>query len=187
MTATAAEAPVCAREHNYTVEDAGSVLYCDTSPDGALAALAHADGEGSVVAEHESDVPDSNGPGAAYCPAESERIKAVAAAMGKPPRRPRELTPADVTARFPSFRSGRLENWAAKSRDGVWDYERMEDTGTLWDVTHRPSGLSAAYYGTLTAAREATANGSALACVERLLAHQRGEHEAGRDPACRGC
>ena len=103
-------------------------------------------------------------------------------------RRPRRvLTPADVTARFPSFRSGRREAWSAASRDGVWTYERIEDTGTPWDVTHIPTGISAGWYGTLTAARAATADGSALAAVERAQAHERGEHEAGRDIRCVRC
>jgi hypothetical protein len=102
-------------------------------------------------------------------------------------RKPRrELTPVNVTARFPSFRAGRLENWAAESRDGVWKYERMEDTGTLWAVLHVPTGTEGNWYGTLTAAREATADGSALAYVERLLAHERGEH-AERDTFCGRC
>ena len=103
-------------------------------------------------------------------------------------RRPRrDLTPVDITARYPSFRSGQLQSWSAKSRDGVWDYERMEDVGTLWDVTHLPTGLPAGFYGTLGAAREATANGSALAYVETIQAHERGEHEAERQIRCGRC
>ena len=103
-------------------------------------------------------------------------------------RRPRRvLTPADVTARFPSFSGRRLENWSAESRDGVWKYERIEDTGTLWTVLHVPTGTEGAYYGTLTAARAATANGSALADINLRLAHGRGEHEAERDPMCGRC
>ncbi len=103
-------------------------------------------------------------------------------------RKPRRtLTPADVTARFPSFRGGRLENWAAASRDGVWKYERIEDTGTPWAVIHVPTGTEGNWYGTYTAARAATADGSALAYVERLLAHDRGEHKAERNTRCPRC
>ena len=103
-------------------------------------------------------------------------------------RRPRRtLTPVTITARFPSFRTGRLETWSAKSQDGVWTYERIEDTGSPWEATHVPTGIATDWYGTLSAARAATADGSALACVERQLAHQRGEHEAGRDPFCGRC
>jgi hypothetical protein len=102
-------------------------------------------------------------------------------------RKPRrELTPVTVTERYPSFRSGRVENWAAVSADGVWKYARLEVSGTPWSVLHVPSGTEGNWHGTLTAAREATANGSALAYVERLLAHDRGEH-AERDSFCGRC
>jgi len=108
----------------------------------------------------------------------------VSATKTRKPRR--ELTPVDITARFPSFRSGRLENWAASSRDGEWKYERIEDTGTPWAVIHVPTGTEGPWYGTLTAARASTADGSALVDVERRLAHERGEH-AERDPRCGRC
>jgi hypothetical protein len=99
----------------------------------------------------------------------------------------RELTPADVTKRFPSFRSGRAEAWEAVSRDGVWAYSRLEIAGTPWEIRHLPTGTPGPWAGTLTAAREMTANGSALADVERRLAHDRGEHETERDPRCGRC
>jgi|HubBroStandDraft_6_1064221.scaffolds.fasta_scaffold66720_5 hypothetical protein len=99
----------------------------------------------------------------------------------------RELTPADVTKRFPAFRSGRLEAWQAVSRDGVWRYDRLEISGTPWMVVHLPTETEGDWYGTLTAAREATANGSALAGIERRLAHGRGEHAAERDTFCGRC
>ena len=99
--------------------------------------------------------------------------------MAAKPRR--ELTPADVTRRYPSFRSGRTENWEARSRDGVWMYRRLEISGTPWEVEHVPTGTTGNWYGTYTAARAATADGSALACVERIQAHERGEHKAERD------
>lgn len=80
------------------------------------------------------------------------------------------LTPADVTKRFPSFRSGRLEAWEAVSRDGVWRYDRLEGVpGTPWLVVHLPTGTEGNWHGTLTAARRATADGSALADIERRL------------------
>jgi len=107
---------------------------------------------------------------------------------GRRTTRPRRvLTPANVTARFPSFRSGRLENWAAASRDGVWKYERLEISGTPWAVIHVPTGTEGNWYGTLAAARAATADGSALEYVERVQAHERGEHKAERNPFCGRC
>ena len=103
-------------------------------------------------------------------------------------RKPRRiLTPADVTRRYPAFRLGRLEAWAAVSRDGVWEYERLESSGTPWEVTPFRSGASGGWYGTLTPARAATADGSALAYVERIQAHDRGEHAAERDIRCGRC
>jgi hypothetical protein len=103
-------------------------------------------------------------------------------------RRPRrDLTPVDITARFPSFNGGRLETWSAVSRDGMFKYERIEDTGTPWIWIHVPTGTDGPYYGTLPAARAATADGSALAYVQRILAHQRGEHEAERNVSCGRC
>lgn len=99
----------------------------------------------------------------------------------------RTLTPVDITARFPSFNGGRLETWSAVSRDGAWKYERIEDAGTPWAVVHVPTGIGADWYGTLTAAREATANGAALAAVERTQAHERGEHKETRDTFCVRC
>ena len=99
----------------------------------------------------------------------------------------RTLTPADVTKRFPSFRSGRLEAWAAESRDGIWRYARLEISGTPWVAIHLPTETEGRWYGTLTDARAATADGSALAYIERLLAHDRGEHAAQRDPCCGRC
>jgi hypothetical protein len=102
-------------------------------------------------------------------------------------RPPRVLTPATVTRRFPTGRSGRLEDWEAVSDDGIWCYERIEITGTPWQANHLPSDTAGPWYGTKDDARAATADGTALAAVERILAHARGEHGAARDPACVRC
>lgn len=103
------------------------------------------------------------------------------------PKPHRNLTPADVTRSFPAFRSGRVEAWEAKSRDGVWEYRRLEISGTQWEVLHLPSGTAGDWYGTLTAARKATADGSALLYVERVQAHELGEHDAERNSRCGRC
>jgi hypothetical protein len=99
----------------------------------------------------------------------------------------RTLTPVTITSRYPSFNGGRLENWSAVSADGVWKFERMEMSGTPWTVEHVPSEIEAGWYGSLPAARAATADGSALASVERIQAHQRGEHDGQRDMRCLRC
>jgi hypothetical protein len=93
----------------------------------------------------------------------------------------RVLTPVTVTARYRSFRSGRLENWAAVSDDGMWEYKRLEISGTPWAVVHVPTGLEAGWCGTLTAARGMTADGAALAAVEQQMAQLRGEHATERN------
>ena len=98
----------------------------------------------------------------------------------------RTMTPVNITQRYPNWRGTRLENWAAESVDGEWKYERIEDTGTPWDVVHVPSGLSAGWWSSLPKARAATADGTAMAAVERLQAHDRGEH-AERVPMCGRC
>jgi hypothetical protein len=102
-------------------------------------------------------------------------------------RPPRTLTPATVTRRYPAFRSSRLENWEAASDDGLWLYKRLEMSGTPWSVIHVPTGIEGRWCGTLDDAREATADGSALADVERLQAHDRGDHKETRDPRCIRC
>jgi len=107
------------------------------------------------------------------------------AARTRKPRR--TLTPVTVTASYPSFRAGRVEAWSAVSDDGVWAYERLEMSGTPWSILHKPTGIEVGTWaGTLSEAREMTANGSALADVELQTAHQRGEH-AERDPGCVKC
>lgn len=81
-------------------------------------------------------------------------------------RRPRRtLTPVTITARFPSFRSGTLENWGAQTKDGIWDFEREEDVRTDWLIYHRPSVADKSWTmpvmicGTLRACRIAVTEG----------------------------
>lgn len=99
----------------------------------------------------------------------------------------RTLTPVDVTRRYRSFSSGQMEDWQAVSRDGVWRYDRLEIARTPWMAVHLPTSTEGDWYSSLTTARAATANGSALLFVEAILAHERGEHDAQRDPACVRC
>lgn len=103
-------------------------------------------------------------------------------------RKPRRtLTPVTITSSYPSLRADRVEAWSAVSDDGVWAFERLEMSGSPWSIAHKPSGIEVGTWaGTLSEAREMTANGSALADVELQTAHQRGEH-AQRSPACVKC
>jgi len=110
------------------------------------------------------------------------------AATTRTPKPRRTLTPVTAPTRYPSIRTGRLEDWSAVSDDGVWAFERLEVTRTPWSIVHKPSGIEVGVWaGTLSEAREMTANGDALADVELQLAHQRGEHDAKRNTGCVRC
>lgn len=76
-------------------------------------------------------------------------------------------TPITVTSKARSTRTGRIEIWSAVSTDGTWTYERDEDTGTLWAVTHVPTGRWL-YASSLPKARVSTASGSALRYLDSL-------------------
>lgn len=108
-------------------------------------------------------------------------------ATTRTPKPRRTLTPVTGITRYPSLRSGRPEAWSAVSADGVWKFERLEEVRTPWSILHVPSGIEVgSWAGTLSEAREMTANGSALADVELQMAHRRGEHVQ-RDPGCVMC
>jgi len=46
-----------------------------------------------------------------------------------------DLDPAGFT-KYQNLRTGRMEKWAASSKDGKWSFHRLEMTGTPWEVTH---------------------------------------------------
>jgi hypothetical protein len=89
----------------------------------------------------------------------------------RPPRAPRaggRMTPITgkvmrETFRAPVSRPGdgdtRPELWQAGSVDGLWTYERLDDTSTPWRVMYVPTGQTVDGYGTISAARRATAGG----------------------------
>ena len=57
----------------------------------------------------------------------------------------------------------RRECWSARSLAGIWGYERCEGGGTMWFLIHLPTGwVITGGYGTLTDARTAVADASAL-------------------------
>lgn len=93
------------------------------------------------------------------------------AAFTRPARATTPMTPVTKTMRTtfigdPASGRTRRECWGAKSTDGVWQYERMEDEGTTWYVTHLPTGYCGdTPYGTLASARRATRSGTALQCM----------------------
>ncbi len=68
------------------------------------------------------------------------------------------MTPLAKTGRTVCRNHGRQGSqlWAAKSVDGRWSYQRLEDVGTPWIVLDA-DGADWAWFGTLASARRATA------------------------------
>lgn len=105
------------------------------------------------------------------------------------------LVPVVKTQFYPRItRSGltRPECWEARTEDDLWQFEREDSPGTPWLVYSLPRiaddsyALPVAVLSSLRACRACVASGQAQADLDRLLAHERGEH-AERDPSCRRC
>ena len=80
------------------------------------------------------------------------------------------------------------ECWGAKTPDGEWGMDRLEDRATSWEVVHNPtSTVVADFMGSLTQCRRYVGSGAAREDLERLQAHERGEHENQRDRECERC
>jgi hypothetical protein len=78
--------------------------------------------------------------------------------------------------------------WLRETADGEWLLERSEDDRTTWLVAHMPERVIVAdYMASLTECRAYVASGEAQADLERILAHERGEHEAERSTSCVKC
>ena len=65
------------------------------------------------------------------------------------------MVPIDKTTevRYGNFNRPGAELWKVASADGVWVFERIEITGTPWDVYHVESGRCVGMFGTISAAR----------------------------------
>jgi hypothetical protein len=79
------------------------------------------------------------------------------------------------------------ECWGAETLDGIWAFEREESPGTPWLICHRESGIVAGQCSALRGCRAFVAAGHAEAALERLQAHDRGDHAAARDSWCVRC
>jgi len=101
------------------------------------------------------------------------------------------LAPVEATRFLPRrTRSGhtRPEVWGAKTTDGTWAFDREDEPGTPWTVTHLPTmTVVDCYVSTLTDCRAYVASGQAEADLELLQAHGLGEHGKQRNPACGRC
>ena len=81
-----------------------------------------------------------------------------------------------------------METWAAETSDGEWSFARLEDAGTTWQVTHKPTRtVVCECLSSLTDCRAYTASGGARADLELTQAHERGEHETERNKTCPKC
>jgi hypothetical protein len=102
-----------------------------------------------------------------------------------------DLAPVVRTQFMPRItRNGRtkaLECWAAETTDGVWRFGREDSPGTPWLVTHKASGVMVHLTGNLTACREYVGAGHAQKDLDRIRAHERGEHDAARNSWCGRC
>jgi hypothetical protein len=110
-------------------------------------------------------------------------VAAPGAARPAAPRKPRvRLAPVVPTRMLGG------QCWGAETPDGEWGMDRLEDTGTTWQVVHKPTKtLVADFLGSLRQCRAYVGSGEAAEDLVRLLAHQRGEHKTGRDKACPAC
>lgn len=54
----------------------------------------------------------------------------------------RRVIPVVITDRAPNLRTRRhrVEMWGARSTDGEWLFQRLEEPGTPWHALHGPSG-----------------------------------------------
>lgn len=68
----------------------------------------------------------------------------------------------------PGTRVSDREIWEARSIDGTWTYERLEEEGTPWLVLHTPTGYMD-YFASLSKARRWTASDGAMACMKRVM------------------
>jgi predicted lipid carrier protein YhbT len=93
-----------------------------------------------------------------------------------------------VKTLFRQTRRGR-ECFGAETTDGVWGFDRMEDTTTSWMVVHAETKTVVAdFFGSLKGCRMYVASGQADEDLCRVLAHKRGEHSGdGRDLDCWHC
>lgn len=109
-----------------------------------------------------------------WCPSQALRPPVV--------RRTTRTVPALLSRRAGTGSRGltlRKECWGAETTEGVWEFEREDSPRTPWLVYHRPTNALVDVGGTLRWCRWYVAAGHAQANLERLLAHERGERDAG--------
>jgi hypothetical protein len=84
------------------------------------------------------------------------------------------LAPVDKTRMLPT-RGGGVQCWGARTKDGTWGMDRIEDTGTTWQVVHRATKTVVAdFLGSLRQCRAYIASGEAQEDLEHIRAHEGG-------------
>jgi len=74
---------------------------------------------------------------------------------------------------FPGIRASKgREIWGAESTDGIWTYERSEEPGTPWVVTHQPTG-HIEFFASLPKARRWTCSEHAISDICQVLTARR--------------
>jgi hypothetical protein len=81
----------------------------------------------------------------------------------------------------------KAECWGAETADGVWAFDREDSSGTPWLIIHKASRIMVSMGGNLRSCRAYVAAGHAQRDLERLQAHERGEHNDTRDSWCNRC
>lgn len=85
-----------------------------------------------------------------------------------------------LNTRFPGIRVSRSEEiWSANSLTGEWTYERSDEPGTPWVVTHTPTG-HVEYFGSLPKARRWTMSDSAYSHMLLCLRAETGDKPGSR-------
>lgn len=99
---------------------------------------------------------------------------------------------AEVVKTYSNALSGARVCTGATTADGKWGMEQLEDDRTTWFVVRLPDvpegkkTVVSNCRGTLNDCRAYIAGGYAQADLDRLQAHERGEHRD-HDPACAKC
>ena len=85
-------------------------------------------------------------------------------------RKPKTHLAPVVKTRMLRGRRG-LECWGAQTTDGVWGMDRLEDTGTTWEVVNKPTETVVCdYLGSLRQCRAYVGSGEAQEDLDRIQA-----------------
>lgn len=94
------------------------------------------------------------------------------------------------TLTAPGFASGkatkRKKAWQARTEDGEYEFYRNETRRESWAPFHASTRTELRWQPSLDDCATYVQSGRAAEDLDRVLAHQRGEHANARDPRCLG-